>query len=174
MPPEACGQYWQQLVDFADGELQAVEAAQVARHLAACPACRRRLQALRQSLAAAQGIWQAAADDLVNTGSRGRRPVRHWWPRAGIGVAAALLLLALARFAARPSPEPAPAPEQVARQIAAAGLAEQMLVVGGMLAETPGGQPYAVERYRYITEHYPATSAAQEARTRLAELTRKG
>ncbi len=174
MSPDACGQYAERLVDFADGELPAAEARRVAEHLAGCPACRQRLTALRQSLAAAQEVWQSAAAELINTGPQARRPARRWWPRAGIGVAAAFLLLVLTRFTVWPRHGSATSADQVAHQIADAGLAEQMLVVGRMLAETPGGQPYAVERYRYITEHYPATTAAREARTRLAALTEKG
>jgi predicted anti-sigma-YlaC factor YlaD len=174
MPRNLCEYYRERLVDLADGELSATEATQVAEHLAACPACRQRLAALRRSLGAAQEVWQTAAEDLEGVGASPRRPALRWWPWAGVGVAAAVLVLALVRFAARPAQRPAPAPEQVARQIADAGLAEQMLVVGRMLAETPGGQSYAVGRYRYIAEHYPATGAAREACTRLGAMTEKG
>jgi anti-sigma factor RsiW len=174
MPPNVCEQYPDRLVDYADGDLSAADARQVAEHLGACPACRRRLMALRQSLAATQGFWQARADQLADIGTTAKPRMRRVWPRAAVGVAAAVLLLVLARFAVWQRHEPVAAPAEVVRQVEDAGLAEQMLVVGRMLSETPGGQPYAAERFRYITEHYPATGAAHEARTCLAAMTEKG
>ncbi|MBP7744933.1 MAG: zf-HC2 domain-containing protein [Phycisphaerae bacterium] len=182
MAPETCDLIAERLVDYADRELSPAEAAGVAEHVAACPACRRRLAALRQSLAAAQGVWQSVVDEVRPTGpttASRRRSARRWLPRVGVAVtAAATLLFAVARFGRTPETAPvkpvAMTAAQVEREIQDAGAAQAMLLVGDQLAETPGGRPYAEARFYYITEHYPATSAAAEARARLAALTERG
>jgi anti-sigma factor RsiW len=167
MSLESCDQNTERLVEYADGELAATETVAVAGHLDVCPVCRRRLAALRRSLAAAQEVWQDA-------GSAAAPAARPWLYRAGLGVAAAILLIGLAWFVGPQRPGPTATAAQIEREVADAGLAEQMLLSGRMLAETPGGQSYAVERFRFITEHYPATVAAREARTRLVAITEKG
>lgn len=182
MAPKACDLIAERLVDYSDGELSPADAAGVTAHLAGCPACRRRLAALRASLAAARGVWQSVAEEVAVTSPASaprRRLARRWLPRIGVAVAAAAaLVLAAVRFGAAPAPEPVqPVPvtaAQVEREIRDAGTAKAMLLVGDQLAETPGGRPYAEARFHYITEHYPATSAADEARARLAAMTEKG
>lgn len=180
MSSDLCETYRGQLVDYADGELDAAESARIANHLAMCPACRRRLAALRTSLAAARRIWAETADGLtalpsgVSDGSR-RAPARRRWPyRLAYGVAAAILLL-LAYFVRLPGlpsgapPNPTAASlAQVEEEIWEAGMAQQMLMTGRILSETPGGASYAAERYRFITEHFTGTGGAREARAQLA------
>ena len=179
MAPDTCDSWFEQLVDYADGELDEAQRAHVAAHLQACPDCGRRLEALRKSLALAQGVWSERAAELQqipapNT-ARGIR-TRRRAPWLAIAAAAAVLLVVL-----RPLQSPRPAPvvpagaeersvAQIEQEIWEVGMASEMLLVADMLAATPGGEPYAVNRLRFITENYADTRPAREAEVRLATL----
>jgi len=62
---------------------------------------------------------------------------------------------------------------QLEQEIWEVGMASEMLLVADMLAATPGGEPYAVNRLRFITENYADTQPAREAQVRLAALTER-
>jgi anti-sigma factor RsiW len=182
MPRERCENWAELLVDYADGEFDQAERVRVAAHLEACPDCRRRLEALRNSLALAQGVWseRAAELDQTSAAATGRRiRTRRRAPWVAIAAAAAVLLVVL-----RPLQSPRPTPvvpasteqgsvAQVEQEIWEIGIASEMLLVADMLAATPGGEPYAVNRLRFITENYADTQPAREAQIRLAALTER-
>jgi len=182
MVPDTCEGWSEQLVDYADGELDQAEHVRVGAHLQACPACRRRLEALRKSLALAQGVWSERAAELeqiparaTGRGIRTRRRV----PWLAIAAAAAVLLVVLRPLQSpRPTPVVPPGTQQrsvaqVEQEIWEVGMAGEMLLVADMLAATPGGEPYAVNRLRFITENYADTRPAREAQIRLAALTER-
>lgn len=58
MKEPTCSEITEALVDYADGELSAEAATTLRTHLAGCPLCRARLDALRRSLALAWTIWE--------------------------------------------------------------------------------------------------------------------
>jgi hypothetical protein len=62
-----CQEINELLVDYADGELSGDIAAEVAEHLAQCPACQAKVKALTRSLAAAQAIWQDTEKTVSGT-----------------------------------------------------------------------------------------------------------
>lgn len=182
MAPDTCESWSEQLVDYADGELDETQRAHVAAHLQACPDCRRRLEALRKSLALAQGVWSERAAELeqipARATGRGIR-TRRRAPWLAIAAAAAVLLVVL-----RPLQSPQPTAvvpsgveqrsvAQIEQEIWEVGIASEMLLIGDMLAATPGGEPYAVNRFRFIIKSYDDTEAACEAQTRLAALTER-
>lgn len=182
MVPDTCESWSEQLVDCADGELDETQRARVVAHLEACPDCRRRLEALRKSLALAQGVWSERAAELQQipapTTDRGIR-TRRRVPWLAIAAAAAVLLVVLRPLQSlRPAPVVPPGVErrsvaQVEQEIWEIGIASEMLLVADMLAATPGGEPYAVNRLRFITENYSDTQPAREAQVRLAALTER-
>jgi anti-sigma factor RsiW len=183
MKPLSCNEVAQKLVDYADEELPAEEAAAVGEHVARCSACRARVEGLRRSLTLARVIWRDGEAELAGIGSHAARPVAaprsysFTGRRVGLIAAAVALLIAgaLLRPAARDS-RPAAARtrestvEEVEREIARAGIAVQLLTAANLLAEQPGGAPVACERYRYIASRYPGTEAASRSAARLAAL----
>ncbi len=182
MAPDTCESWSEQLVDYADGELDQAEHVRVVAHLQACPACWRRLEALRKSLALAQEVWSERAAELEQipvpaTGRGVRTQGRARW--LAIAAAAAVLLVVLRPLQSpRPTPVVPPGVAQrsfarVEQEIWEAGMASEMLLVADMLAATPGGEPYAVNRLRFITENYADTRPAREAQVRLAALTER-
>jgi len=182
MAPDTCESWSEQLVDYADGELDQTQRARVLAHLEACADCRRRLEALRRSLALAQGVWSERAAELdqipVAATGRGIR-TRRRVPWLAIAAAAAVLLVVLRPLQSpRSTPVVPPGTQQrsfaqVEQEIWEVGMASEMLLVADMLAATPGGEPYAVNRLRFITENYDDTQPAREAQSRLAALTER-
>ena len=160
-----CEMSRESLVDYVDGELPAADAATVAAHVARCPTCRQRVQALQRSLAAAREIWAAAEALQVRARIRPRRHV------LGFGLAAAAVAAALLLWFVRwpaPGPSVAPAaPADILASIRDAAQAEQLLVTARMLAAAPGGAPYATESFRFIVKTYPHSPAAAEAQRAL-------
>lgn len=101
--PGGCAEPRELLLDYADGELPPAEAARLQRHLAACEACRREVAALDRSLAMAQLIWTASADEKPPATALPRE-MRPWRiAAAAAGIAAVLMLMAGVYFATRPT-----------------------------------------------------------------------
>jgi anti-sigma-K factor RskA len=101
--PGGCAEPGKLLVDYVDGGLPPAEAARVERHLTACDACRREVAALDRSLATAQSIWTAGADEKPPATAL----PREWRPwgiaAAAAGIAAVMMLMAGVYFATRPT-----------------------------------------------------------------------
>ncbi len=183
MSSETCEALRDDLVDYADGELEAEKVAAIETHLRDCPSCRRLLSALRASLSAARQIWTDGGSEPVSlptAPARRSSPLRFRRLAWSCGAAAAILFAlaysasSLRWTAVKPSESSGVAAERVEREILDSGLAQEMLLVGQMLAQTPGGETYARDRFRFITEQYPATDAAREARACLAANSGKG
>jgi anti-sigma factor RsiW len=172
-----CDQYKARLVDYADGELPPEESAAVGEHLAACPHCRDLLAALRRSIQLAGAIWQAGEADLAGVSVPVRS--RPLWPRLRRPLLAAACIFLLVgvsliwRASQRASPAPgqnAPAIAEFERTVARAGAAMELLSAADYLAEQPGGQEIAQERFRYILTQYPETEAAAKCRSRIESI----
>jgi anti-sigma factor RsiW len=184
MKARSCNEVLHKLVDYADGELPAEEAATVGEHVAGCSACRAQVESLRRSLALARVVWQDGEAELAGSGPQtipgGNAPRSYRLKGRRVGLIAAVVALmiggALLWFGARDT-RPPPSPRTtdrtaaaVARQIARAGTAAQLLTAADLLAEQPGGVPLACERYRYIASKYPGSEAASRSIARLAAL----
>ena len=63
--------------------------------------------------------------------------------------------------------------EEIELAVIRAGIAEQMLAAGDLLAEQPGGQQYARERYMYVAATYPNDKVAEKAKSRLQKLSER-
>ena len=59
---------------------------------------------------------------------------------------------------------------ELALDIERAGIAMQLLATADILAEQPGGEEFACERYRYVLATYPDTEAALQSESRLGSL----
>lgn len=176
MNENACEQYEDKLVDYADGELPPNESAVVTEHLAVCPHCRELLAALRRSIDLADVIWQAVEADLADVSVPLRSPSRWLSLRRPELAAACILLLVGVSLIWRAVPrterpltpvQHAPTVAEIERIVARAGMAMEMLTAAEYLAELPGGLEIAYERFRYILTTYPETEAAAKCRSRL-------
>ncbi len=187
MTQRSCAEVCDQLVDYADGELPNAESAEVAAHVAGCEHCRHQLAALKHSLALAQVIWNDNEADLATVAPqpplRITRPHAAWRSRRRVAaIAAAVALLATAGLYHRTvhqnppatvQPSESPTLRELELQIARAGVAMQLLTAADILAEQPGGEEFACERYRYVVASYPDTEAALQSKSRLASLCEK-
>ena len=156
------------LVDFADDTLPSDPAARVQAHLAQCPTCRATVEALHQSLAIAQTIWQDTARDVGQSQPR-RLSLWHY------GAVAAAILLALSTLFYRPGGRPQPAAPSpsladIERQMIEAASAARLLVATEQMAAQPTLRDVAESQYRHIVEKYPDTAAAEPARLKLQAL----
>jgi anti-sigma factor RsiW len=184
MTARSCDEIVGKLVDCADGELPDVESAEFAAHIACCDRCRGQLDGLRMSLAVAHAIWEDSEAALAGLrpgiGNDGQRRRAIWTGRRRVALvaAAAALLIAvgLLQRAGREQVEPTgpiaevPTARDVEYQIARAAVASQLLTAADLLAEQPGGERYACERYRYVASAYPGTVAGLTSQSRLATL----
>lgn len=69
--------------------------------------------------------------------------------------------------AGAPSAAVAPSAADLERELARIGLSAELLGAADYLAEQPGGEEIACERYRYIVAAYSETAAAAESESRL-------
>lgn len=184
MTAGSCGEIVGKLVDYADGELPDSESAEFAEHIARCDHCRSRFVALQESLDLARIIWGDSEAGLATAGpesaSKPTRPRVAWHPvRWAAAIAAAVALLVVFGLYQRSVRQDVPAVMEHAApttlrelelQIARAGIAMQLLTAADILAQQPGGEDYACERYRYVVASYPDTEAAVQSESRLASL----
>ena len=132
-----CHEIQLQLTEYAGGDLLPAEAAEVARHLDGCPACRREL-ALENSLRTTLGsLPRVTCPEGVGRADEEptSHPIRRWtrWPvGAGLVAAASLAALLIGGLIDR-SVDPDPAAPWSAREIAAAR--EDMLYTLALTAE---------------------------------------
>jgi len=157
MNRDSCQTIEDLLVDFADGALTGADEQ--------CPHCRETVEALRQSLAAAETIWQD------NAGHVARAPRSRKWHYVA---AAASIALAVGTLLYRPTP-PQPAPSaptlaEIENDIATAGRAARLLARVDQLETQTSLQHVAASQYRYIAERYPDTVAAASAQLKLKSL----
>jgi hypothetical protein len=189
--PRSCNEIADLLVDYADSDLPAPESALVTEHLATCERCRATLAALRRSLAAARVVWEAGGAELAgaNAGQPGsarrqpfHRPVWRLW-RPALVAASVLLLAGGVWFWQRGRPASAPAVATVAPAVAPGpsiadleleigrqGISAALLGAAEFLAEQPGGQDVACERFRYVAIGYADSPAGTESKRRVETL----
>lgn len=130
-----CEQFDQLLDDYLDDRLDTSHRATVEAHAATCPACRHRLEALREVLDGAanlprsitppRNLWPGIAARLPERGSQQNRGRPAWARWAPLAAAAVLLVVVTAvltlRFAPRPAATAAapPLPTVAAQEFAA-------------------------------------------------------
>jgi len=115
----SCQEMIDRLDDYVDGTLAEREAAEVARHLAACGPCREEERRLRAILAEAaalpremeprRDLWPGIAARIAGRAS-GVRPAR-WWRPVALAAAAAVVVALVAQLPRRGTgPEVVPVP----------------------------------------------------------------
>ena len=169
MNPDRCPEIEEKLVDFADGVLSGAEAERVREHIEQCVDCRATVEALGQSLEAAQAIWQ---DNLRND-QAGRDPARRIHMAHYLAAAACVALAVTGAFywPTRHQPvDSAPTLAEIESQIAASASAARMLAAVDKLGTQPALREIAKSQYRYIIDKYPDTPAAEPARLKLESL----
>jgi anti-sigma factor RsiW len=170
-----CGDFYELLVDYADGELAGAEVEAVAQHLARCAACRASLQRLERSLALARAIWQEPLVVPRSSGSRRLKPVLAGTLAA---CAAALLLISglllllrksetgfneTASYATTGAVDDTDVELFLARHVQAARLAAS----ANLLANTPAAAPYDEGALTYLASAYSDTDAGRQAAQRI-------
>jgi len=169
MNRDACQSMEEWLVDFADDALAGAEAARVREHIEQCPPCRSTVAALRQSLKAAETIWQENLGEL-----HGRRGRTRRWRMWRYVAAAAGIALAVGTVFYRPTRhQPAtdvPTLAEIENHVAASGRAARLLARVDQLETQTSLRDVAKSQYRYILEKYPVTDAAESARVKLKSL----
>ncbi len=176
MTSDPCEQYFGLLADFADGQLPAGPAQEIARHLAGCKRCRAHLAALRRSLALARAIWaESAAGTRAVCAAQHRAPL---WKKAAAVAAACVLLGAAALMLWRPRagrPEttgPAddgPYARDVRALVQREEASAQLAAAARILSLQPGGREAAQDAYRRLAQTFPDTSAGREAARRISD-----
>ena len=172
MEKAVCTEIADKLTAFADGELPQHESDIVAEHLAQCPDCRKTLSALEDSLRLAHIIWddnmaQAGNIDLALPAKpRLRRRLRYVAVAAGI-------LLAVTCSVIRYTTVKEPTFQEIEHHIAQAASATQLLTALELLAEYPDAEPIVQQQYLHIVDMYPQTTAADKAKTRIKELSKR-
>ena len=169
MSRDRCAEIQEKLVDFADGVLSGAEAGRVREHIEQCAECRATVEALGQSLEAAQAIWQ----DNLREDHAGQGHARRIHMARYLAAAAcvALAVGAAAYWSTRDRPIPsAPTLAEIENQIAASASAARMLAAVDKLGTQPALREIAKSQYRYIIDKYPDTPAAEPARLKLESL----
>lgn len=159
----------EQLVAFVDGELSPVEAAEVSEHVNKCDDCRAMVEALGKSLEIVRDSWAQEHEKWPNDfGPRlGRRRVL----RVTAVAASILLVVGLGLFWVMVSElGEVETQAQIEQIVMREGIAAQMLAVGDLLAEQPGGREYARERYKEIIKRFSHTVYAEQAKLRIKSL----
>jgi len=156
-----------QLIDYADALLDTEASSELTEHLDTCAHCRRRVEALQQSLALSRCIWQDHLEALEDI----RLPLARRFPWKRIRAVAACVLLGMGLFWAshhqmtsNDSILSAPNLEQIERDIAQATMAAKLLAAADLMTKYPDAQPLVQSQYRHIVEGYPDTFAAQDAK----------
>jgi anti-sigma factor RsiW len=164
---KGCNEIRELLVDYADGELPSDIAAEVAKHLAQCPACQAKAKALARSLAAAQAIWQDAEETVSGTVSfpstkKGSGPFYRY-----AAAAAGILVVGTSAFLWSLQSKPAPTYDQMEDSIAQAASAARILAAADIVAGQDGGKQAARGQYLLVAETYKNTPSGKEGLLRM-------
>ncbi len=172
MEKAVCTEIADKLTAYADGELPQHESGMVAEHLAQCPDCRKMLSALEDSLRLTRIIWDdnlAQADNIdlaLPAKPRSHRRLRYLAVAAGI-------LLVVTCSVIRYATVKEPTFQEIEHHIAQAASATKLLAALELLAEYPDAQPIELQQYLHIVDMYPQTTAADEAKARIKELSER-
>lgn len=189
MNSNLCSDFRELLVDFADGELTAVEHRRVADHLDVCPECHAELRLLERSLELARQAWEQSApvdtEIVPRLPAGGRAPSMSPANRLSTrgrgaiaaGVAACVFLVLWASIAVlRPQPQPdgqvvdvavvqqatespLSTERQIERFISLEVRSARLAVAVDLLASQPGLEDEAARAERYLVEISGRTQA---------------
>lgn len=175
---DSCESVREMLVDYNDGELEVDQAAEVSRHLAACPFCREGLQDLRDSLKLAQEIWHEAAADLEDVQIAfppAKRPIvlRRLAAVAACLALAVGLTVSIWSYYTRQTPGPlatlqVPSAVRAARLIEREAASAKLAASAQILADSPGGQQFAASAFQYLAQTYPQTTMGKQALNKIS------
>ena len=172
MEKAVCTEIADKLTAYADGELPQQESGMVAEHLAQCPDCRKTLSALEDSLRLAHIIWDdnlTQADNIdLALPAKPRSPRRLWYAAVAAGI-----LLAVTCSVIRYATVKEPTFQEIEQHIAQAASATRLLAALELLAEYPDAEPIVQQQYRHIVDMYPETTAADKAKARIKELSKR-
>ncbi len=164
----------EKLAAFIGGQLSEEQRAQVQRHLEQCPACQDMADALTQSLDLLQSQWQdqQQAWNQQHGDFKAPRPSRS---RRWLTAVAAMLVLALGLRLWWPQTEVTITeesldPTTLHLELERAAVAAQLLAAADLLAQQPGGKPYAIKRYQYVMQQFPHQREHDLAQDRLQTL----
>lgn len=164
------------LVALVEGDLLPEEAEDATRHIDQCQACRESVKTYRRSLDLVKQMWQKDEAHWQVAVSPGMKKSGACKGIRRIAVAAAVFLLlslggmGLIRLAGdgADSVDKGIDLAELEFELERAALGRQMLAVADLLSQQTGGAAYAVDRYRYVIEHYERER--QTAQTRLQSL----
>lgn len=171
MTQKTCQEIEEHLVDFADGLLNDKTERPVSEHLESCDLCRQRVEALNRSLNLAQTIWQEnldQTDEKPIVRFAGISRLKRWCYAAAV----ILFCFGLTLYFITPS-RPVTSPltvEQVEWQLEVEASAARLLATAEILSQRQHAKELPKSQYRYLLNHYPATHAGTQARTKLSEL----
>ena len=166
----------EKLVAYADGDLSPSEAERIAEHIATCPNCRSKAEALKRSLQVTKVIWQTSEAQWPKTCPLERFQLSKWSFRKVAAVAASILMIlgagAVWRMLSRPTERAGISREQalaveIKRKIADSGDAARLLAAAELLSKYPEAERDVKQRYQHIAETYPETTSAAKARQKI-------
>ncbi len=167
---KSCKYFEEVLVDYADGQLSPADSSELDEHVAKCNCCRTLIDGLQKSLDLAGVIWTdglAATRELHIPAPRKVRRL-HWLRHAAVAASILVVVSVSALWCTLTKPKEAePTVADIEREIMESGNAARLLAASKMLTEHPGTQPLVNQQYRYITERYPETTAANEAKLKI-------
>jgi len=158
-----------QLVAYADGDLPPSEMEKIERHMVHCPDCGEAVVALQRSLGLVKTMW--FKDELQwqkHVSRTGKTHLGLPRYRRFVIAAAVFFLLTIGSIGllglqlGKPNRQLNPAEVELKVELAALG--SQLLAIADLLAQQPGGEDYAVERYQYVIEHYQDKREAAQDR----------
>lgn len=164
-----CDNFADLLVDYADGLLDAEQAAKVANHLAECDNCRTLVQSLQKSLEFAKVIWQdnlSQTPETIRIPAPARTTQRSWLRYVAAAIIIISAIFITTNMTEKP-PENQPTFAEIEQKITEAGNAARLLAATDILAKYPDTKTVANRQYRYILETYPDTTAAIAAESRI-------
>lgn len=168
MKNDNCKQIEELLVEFADDTLSEQDSLLIQEHLNSCQDCAQTVKALKESLIAAQMIWQ---DNLAEPVTK-RRPVRRY-----IQIAAGILFVVGLFFAGHTTPKDTttlsdiaqagslPTLHEIELKIEWEGIAAMLFAKAELIKQNPdrvaNSTEYVQNEYRHIVEMYPDTMTAK-------------
>lgn len=165
----------EELVALAEGDLPEGQARERATHVAGCERCRAFLYALERSAQVTRMIWQIGEAQWSEAYPLYRCPWGKRPLRAVAALVAGILLISSTAVVWRCGfKDPEPTAEEVEVVANREALAAQVLAVANLLASQPGGEQYAVERYRDVIVSFPETKQGVSAERHLKSLLERG
>ena len=184
MNPEPCREMEESLVDYADGALPPEESRRVAEHIERCDACRRTVEALRESIRIAGAVWQDTLQDIEPVCSDAARrfskecalagtlQTRVWsWRYAAIAASILLVIGGTLLWSVRSRRASAPPTlAEMERQISESATAARLLAATEVMKDQARELDVSEAQYRHILEYYPNTDAAAQVRLKLKSI----